>query len=43
MYGVCAMGAKGGDQVVEIIQKELQQVMEQLGCETANDLPRHLA
>ena len=42
MYGVCAMGAKGGDQVVEILQKELQQVMEQLGCEVLGDLPRHL-
>jgi len=43
MYGVCAMGAKGGDQVVEILQKELQQVMEQLGCEVLEDLPGHLA
>ena len=43
MYGVCAMGSKGGDQVVEILHKQLQQVMEQLGCETVTDLPRHLA
>ena len=43
MYGVCAMGSKGGDQVVEILQKELQQVMEQLGCEVLADLPKHLA
>ena len=43
MYGVCAMGSKGGDQVVEILQKELQQVMEQLGCEVLTDLPKHLA
>ena len=43
MYGVCAMGAKGGDQVVEILQKQLQQVMEQLGCEVLADLPNHLA
>ena len=43
MYGVCAMGARGGDQVVEILQKQLQQVMEQLGCETVEQLPRHLA
>ena len=43
MYGVCAMGSKGGDQVVEILHKQLQQVMEQLGCETVADLPRHLA
>jgi len=37
------MGSKGGDQVVEILQKELQQVMEQLGCEVLADLPKHLA
>jgi L-lactate dehydrogenase (cytochrome) len=43
MYGVCAMGSGGGDQVVEILQKQLQQVMEQLGCETLDQLPRHLA
>ena len=42
MYGVCAMGANGGDQVVEILQKELQQVMEQLGCEVLENLPQHL-
>lgn len=42
MYGVCAMGSQGGTQVVEILQKELQQVMEQLGCETLDTLPRHL-
>ncbi len=43
MYGVCAMGARGGDQVVEILQKQLQQVMEQLGCEMVDQLPRYLA
>ena len=42
MYGVCAMGRQGGSQVVEILQKELQQVMEQLGCETLEALPQHL-
>jgi L-lactate dehydrogenase (cytochrome) len=42
MYGVCAMGCQGGTQVVEILQKELQQVMEQLGCEKLEDLPKHL-
>ena len=42
MYGVCAMGEAGGDQVVEILQKQLQQVMEQLGCEVVGDLPLHL-
>jgi L-lactate dehydrogenase (cytochrome) len=43
MFGVCALGSSGGDQVVEILQKQLQQVMEQLGCERLEDLPRHLA
>jgi L-lactate dehydrogenase (cytochrome) len=42
MFGVCAMGAGGGDQVVEILQKQLQQVMEQLGCERLENLPSHL-
>jgi L-lactate dehydrogenase (cytochrome) len=42
MFGVCAMGSQGGNQVVEILQKELQQVMEQLGCEKLEDLPKHL-
>ena len=42
MYGVCAIGKAGGDQVVEILQKQLQQVMEQLGCEVLEDLPGHL-
>ena len=43
MFGICAMGARGGNQVVDILQKQLQQVMEQLGCERIADLPRHLA
>ena len=43
MYGVCAMGSRGGDQVVEIMQTQLRQVMEQLGCETLAELPRRLA
>ena len=42
MFGVCAMGSKGGDQVVEILQKELQQVLEQLGCENPQELHKHL-
>ncbi|MGA0846740.1 MAG: alpha-hydroxy acid oxidase, partial [Luteolibacter sp.] len=42
MYGVCAMGRRGGDQVVEILQKEMQQVLEQLGCESPDRLSEHL-
>jgi L-lactate dehydrogenase (cytochrome) len=43
MYGVCALGDRGGDQVVEIIQTQLRQVLEQLGCETIAELPQRLA
>jgi L-lactate dehydrogenase (cytochrome) len=43
MYGVCALGDRGGDQVVEIIQTQLRQVLEQLGCETISELPQRLA
>ena len=42
MYGACAMGAKGGDQAMEILKKQLQQVMEQVGCEKVEDLHKHL-
>ena len=43
MYGVCAMGAKGGPQVMEMLERQLTQVLEQLGCARIADLPRHLA
>jgi len=42
MYGVCAMGKHGGDQVMEILKRQLQQVMEQIGCEKVVDLPDYL-
>ncbi|NQZ56947.1 MAG: alpha-hydroxy-acid oxidizing protein [Lentisphaeraceae bacterium] len=42
MYGVCAMGAKGGDQALSILKRQLQQVMEQVGCEKVEDLYKHL-
>lgn len=42
MFGVCAMGSKGGDQAISILKRQLQQVMEQIGCETIEDLPKHL-
>lgn len=42
MYGACAMGAKGGDQAVLILKRQIQQVMEQVGCEKITDFPQHL-
>ena len=41
MYGVAALGKSGGDQVVNILTSQLQQVMEQVGAECINDLPAH--
>ena len=42
MYGTGALGKKGGDQVVSILKRELQQVLEQVGCERIEDLSNHL-
>lgn len=42
MYGVCALGQRGGDHTITMLKRQLQQVMEQLGCECVNDLPKHL-
>jgi len=42
MYGVGAMGKKGGNQAISILKRELQQVMQQLCCEKVSDLPGHL-
>lgn len=42
MYGTGALGKKGGHQVTSILKRELQQVLEQLGCEQIEDLPDHL-
>ncbi len=42
MFGVCAMGKQGGDQSLAILKRQLQQVMEQIGCEKVEDLPKHL-
>ncbi|MBP7644709.1 MAG: alpha-hydroxy-acid oxidizing protein [Saprospiraceae bacterium] len=41
MYGVSAMGKKGGDQVFAILRKELQQVMQQLCCPNTTQLYNH--
>ena len=42
MLGVCAMGRYGGHHTFEMLKKQLQQVMEQVGCEKAGDLTNHL-
>ena len=42
MYGVGALGKKGGDHTISILKTQLQQVMEQICCEKIEDLPAHL-
>lgn len=43
MYGVGALGQKGGDHTIGLLKTQLQQVMEQICCEKTIDLPKHLA
>ena len=42
MYGVGALGKKGGDHTISILKIQLQQIMEQLGCEKTEDFPQYL-
>ncbi|MFV0541291.1 MAG: alpha-hydroxy-acid oxidizing protein [Aestuariibaculum sp.] len=42
MYGVAALGNKGGNHTISLLKTELQQVMEQLCCENTLDFPNHL-
>tara|TARA_R110002051_G_scaffold117009_1_gene190599 strand:- start:10011 stop:11159 length:1149 start_codon:yes stop_codon:yes gene_type:complete len=42
MYGVGALGNKGGDHTIAITKRQFQQVMDQLCCERVEDLPKHL-
>ncbi len=42
MYGVAALGKYGGHHTFEMLKKQLQQNMEQIGCERVEDLPQHL-
>ena len=42
MYGVSALGKNGGSHTISILKKQLQQVIEQLGCPNVKDLPKHL-
>lgn len=42
MYGVGALGDKGGDHTMSMLKRQLQQVMEQTGCAQVTDFPKHL-
>ena len=42
MYGVGALGREGGDHTISILKVQLQQIMDQLGCEKIQDFPQHL-
>ena len=42
MYGVSALGKKGGNHTISLLKTELQQVMEQLCCENTSNFPNHL-
>ncbi len=42
MWGVGALGRRGGHHAIHMLKRQLQQVMEQVGCEKASDFPRHL-
>lgn len=42
MYGVAALGKKGGVHTISILKRQFQQVMEQIGCERVEDLPNFL-
>ena len=42
MYGVSALGKKGGNHTIAILKTQLQQVMEQVNCKSTNELGKHL-
>ncbi|MEO1010184.1 MAG: alpha-hydroxy acid oxidase [Bacteroidota bacterium] len=42
MYGVAAMGTKGGHHTISLLKTQLQQIMEQICCEDVRDFPKHL-
>jgi L-lactate dehydrogenase (cytochrome) len=42
MYGTAALGERGGDHTITILKRQLQQVMEQLCCQTTADFSNHL-
>ena len=42
MYGVAALGERGGEHTIAILKRQLQQVLEQVCCERPGDLPKFL-
>ena len=42
MYGVAALGKTGGRHTISILKTQLKQVMDQVGCDRIEDLPRHM-
>jgi L-lactate dehydrogenase (cytochrome) len=42
MYGVAALGARGGGHTISLLKAQLQQLMEQLCCQKAEDFHRFL-
>ena len=42
MYSIAALGERGGDHMTGLLEAQLKQTMEQLGCETVSALPKHL-
>ena len=42
MYGVSALGKKGGNHTIAMLKTQLSQVMEQMSCAEVNDLTKNL-
>ena len=42
MYGVSALGKKGGNHTIAMLKTQLTQVMEQMSCSEVNDLTKNL-
>ena len=42
LYGVAALGDKGGEHTIGMMKTQFKQVMDQLCCERIEDLPKHL-
>jgi len=39
MFGIAALGDKGGDHVISVLREELRSTMAQIGCAELTDLP----
>ncbi len=42
LYGLGALGERGGEQVATMLERQLRQWMEQIGCARVEDIPAHL-